>query len=115
VIYLQVKGEGASKAAVSVQSRNGSTDAAESGAVCVDNAQLPVHRALLLDGRLHLRVCQDLIIQHRPIAVHLQKPHQQDLMTTITNIHTTITHNSRPKPFIVELEYSLNMLTAAWV
>ena len=41
---------------------NGTPDPAECGSVCVDNLQLAVHLALVLDGVLDLRVCQDLVI-----------------------------------------------------
>jgi len=36
---------------------NSTANAAHSGSVCVDNLELPVHLALILDGLLDLRVC----------------------------------------------------------
>ena len=69
--YLQVKREGAGKAAVAVQLGDGAAHAAEDGAVRVEDLVLPVHAALVLDGLLDLSILQDLIVQHRTVAVHL--------------------------------------------
>ena len=60
--YLEVDGDLASKAAVSMLLGNGATKPAKSGSVSVDNVKLSVHLALILDGILDLGVCQDLII-----------------------------------------------------
>ena len=50
---------------------NFTANPAQSSSVCVDNLELPVHLALVLDGVLDLRVCQNLIVETRAIAVHL--------------------------------------------
>lgn len=69
--YPEVDGDLASKAAVAMLLGNGPSKPAKGGSVRVDNVKLPVHLALVLDGVLDLRVCQDLIIQAGPIRVHL--------------------------------------------
>ena len=71
--YLKVNGDLASKAAVAMLLSNGTANPAQSSSVCVDNLELSVHLALILDGVLDLRVFQDLIVQARPIAVHLKQ------------------------------------------
>ena len=71
-LYLQIKGQAAGEAAVAMQLGHGSAHTAKGGAVCVQDLVLPVYAALGLDGILDLSILQDLVIQHRPIAVHLQ-------------------------------------------
>jgi len=70
-VYLKVNGDLACKATVAVLLGNFTANAAQSGPVCVDNLELPVHFALVLDGLLDLGICQNLIVQTRSIAVHL--------------------------------------------
>jgi hypothetical protein len=55
-----------------VQARDGAAHAPERGAVRVGDGQLAVHAALVADGRLHLRVREQLVVQLRPVAVHLR-------------------------------------------
>ena len=61
---------------------NGSSKPAQGSSVSVDNVKLSVHLTLVLDGILNLRICKDLIIQTRPIGVHLRQQHT-DVSTDI--------------------------------
>ena len=70
-VYLEVNRDLACKATVAMLLGYLATNAAQSGSVCVDDLELPVHLALALDGLLDLRVCQNLIVQTSSIAVHL--------------------------------------------
>lgn len=86
--HLQVKGEGAGKATIAMQARDSAADAAERGAVGVHNGVLASDRAFLLDCRLHLWVCQYLIIKHRPVAVHLRKEQTLKRVSTTASLMT---------------------------